>query len=127
MAKDWIEKHYVILNIVWKFLIPVSLFLGSLMGNYFISFYGIETKASAAQTYATKESLKDTRDAMKMDSIARAKTDDEYKKMMITLGLRQEVDRRAIVKLNYKNGLQTEDYPIMMGDVRREPMKPFPQ
>jgi hypothetical protein len=111
MAKDWMERNAFWLHWLWKFLIPVALLLGSALGSYFISYFGIETKVHAAETYQTKA------DALQ-SAIVQAKTEDEFKRLLIEFRIRQVVDRKEIVKLNNGHNYSTEDYPIITGDTK---------
>ncbi len=48
--KPWMEKHTFLLNWAWKLSIPLAL----LLGNYMISYFGIETRAHAKETFQDK-------------------------------------------------------------------------
>jgi hypothetical protein len=98
MARDWLEKHEWWLVWLVRFLYPVALFCGLAVGNLLIGYFGIETKAHAAETYVNK--------------IDQDKINMEYKRLLVEFGIRQKVNRASIVTLNQKHGIPTPDYPI---------------
>jgi hypothetical protein len=109
--KQWIAKNDWWLHWLVKILIPLALFLGMIFGSYVISYFGLLTKSEASQLYVSKEKTK-------TDSIAQEQMNDRFKRVCIALNIkddnmdvRQQVNRRAIVRLNRKLGFDTEDYP----------------
>jgi hypothetical protein len=96
--RNWIEKNYSILKLV---LAPLALIIG--LG--LISYFGIETKAHALETYVSKTEQEKT-----TGKIVTAL--ERLDKLEALQNKRQIIDRKHIVALNHKHGIPTEDYPI---------------
>lgn len=110
--RDWIEKSNWWIPLFIKLLYPIFIFLGMVVGNYLIGYFGVMTETKSKEKYYDKYHIDScltnitTFNTIIIGQIDKLKENDRITKD------RMKINRKEIVKLNNMHRLSTEDYPI---------------